>query len=53
MNKKTLRRKRKIKRVEEIKRNYSRKFSTLRKIVPHRTRMKTVVAIQKEYSSWQ
>jgi hypothetical protein len=45
MNKKILKRKRKIKKVEETKINYSRKVSEPRKIVPHQMRMKTVTVI--------
>jgi hypothetical protein len=45
MKKKILKRKRKIKKVEETKRNYSRKVSKPRKIVPHQMRMKTVTVI--------
>jgi hypothetical protein len=52
MKKKTLKRKRKIKRVEETKKNSSRKVSAPRKTIHHQMRMKTMI-VQKEYSSWK
>jgi hypothetical protein len=53
MNNITLKIRRKSKRGEETKRQFSRKLSAPRKRVPHQTKMKSVTVIQKGYYSWK
>jgi len=43
----------KFKRVEDIKRSFSRKSFASRKTVPHQTKMKSTIVTHKGYYSWQ
>jgi Cu/Ag efflux pump CusA len=53
MKKKTIKIRRKIKRIKETNIIFSRNAFAPRTTVPHQMKMKTMTVILKEYSSWK